>query len=115
MQRLIKITSLVSVSLLLFLVSCEEDNETTPKENDTVTIDMTNNEFDPAEKTIEVGTTVKWVNQDDYIHNVTSDDDIFVSGDIEADETYSYTFENTGTFPYVCTIHDGMDGTIIVE
>ncbi|MCF8230803.1 MAG: cupredoxin domain-containing protein [Bacteroidales bacterium] len=82
---------------------------------DTVLVDMIDNTFDPKEKTIESGTTVKWVNKDDYIHDVTSEDDTFASGNIEAEGSFSYTFNSTGTYPYICTIHDGMEGTIIVE
>ncbi|HUU61047.1 MAG TPA: plastocyanin/azurin family copper-binding protein [Acidimicrobiia bacterium] len=29
-------------------------------------------------------------------------------------ETYSFTFTEAGEYPYICTIHPSMQGTIIV-
>ena len=61
-----------------------------------------------------MGTTVKWVNKDDVDHTVTSSDGFFDSGNISAGEIYEYTLDSTGTFDYVCTLHSGMTGTVIV-
>lgn len=82
---------------------------------DTVTVEMVNSSFDPASKTISTGTTVKWVNKDSYEHNVDSNDDIFASDNLGEGETFTYTFEETGTYDYTCTLHTNMDGTITVE
>jgi len=84
-------------------------------QEETVTIDISGNAFNPSEQTISAGTTVKWVNNDGYAHTVTSEDGVFDSGNIEGGGSFSYTFESTGDYPYVCTIHSGMSGTITVE
>lgn len=79
----------------------------------TVQIDMKNLKFDPAEQTVKVGQTVKWVNQEPIPHNV-------IGGPLKS-STFSkggsYTFKATKpqTIAYVCTIHPGMDGKLIVE
>ncbi len=65
---------------------------------------------------ISVGTTVQWVNQDSVEHTATSDTGVFDSGTLTTGETYSFKFDNTGTFPYHCEIHGAasMSGVIQV-
>jgi plastocyanin len=72
--------------------------------------------FKPASVTINKGDTVTWTNGDQVGHDVTADD--FNSGDpggIGNGESYKYTFKTAGTFDYVCTVHPGMKGTVIVK
>jgi len=76
--------------------------------------------FSPASKTITVGTTIKWTNQDGVTHTVTSGvpgvpSGIFDSGNLGSNGTSSYTFNQAGTFYYYCKIHSSMTGTIIVQ
>lgn len=76
--------------------------------------------FSPASKTITVGTTIKWTNQDGVTHTVTSGtpgspSGLFDSGNIAPNGTSSYTFNQAGTFYYYCKIHSSMTGTIIVQ
>lgn len=66
------------------------------------------------EKNVSVGITVKWINKDDVYHTVTSSGGLFDSGHIAAGEIYEYTFDSAGTYDYVCTLHSGMTGTVIV-
>jgi plastocyanin len=72
--------------------------------------------FKPAEITIQAGDTVTWTNEDSVGHDVTGDD--FNSGSpggIANGETFEHTFDQAGTFDYVCTVHPGMEGTVTVE
>jgi len=52
---------------------------------------------------------------DAVTHTVTSDNAAWDSGNIPAGGTFKFTFTTAGTFPYHCTIHPGMTGTIIVQ
>jgi plastocyanin len=73
-------------------------------------------EFRPAEITVAAGDTVTWTNNDSAGHDVTGDD--FESGEpggIAQGDTFEHTFEEAGTFDYVCTVHPGMEGTVTVE
>jgi plastocyanin len=73
-------------------------------------------QFDPAEVTVAVGDTVTWTNNDSVGHDVTGDD--FESGEaggLGNGDTFEHTFEEAGTFDYVCTVHPGMEGTVTVE
>jgi plastocyanin len=72
--------------------------------------------FDPAEVTVAVGDTVTWTNNDSVGHDVTGDS--FSSGDaggMAGGDTFEHTFEEAGTFDYVCTVHPGMEGSVVVE
>ena len=76
--------------------------------------------FMPASMTVPVGTTVIWINKDRTIHNVTSGvrwtpDGIFASGSLWPNGKFGYTFKKPGTFPYYCTIHSHMEGTIVAQ
>ncbi len=71
--------------------------------------------FTPATITVSVGTTIKWTNKDSYTHNVTSATSVFSSGPVSGGATFSFKFTAAGTYPYTCTIHPGMAGTVIVQ
>ncbi len=71
--------------------------------------------FVPATITIKVGEKVTWTNKDSASHTVTSDDGGFASsGTLSQNKTYSVTFGTAGTFPYHCSIHPTMTGTVTV-
>ncbi len=69
----------------------------------------------PDSITVSVGTTVKWTNNDAIAHDVTSKNNLFFSGNMGPGATFSQTFQSTGSFPYYCTIHSGMTGTVTVQ
>jgi plastocyanin len=48
-------------------------------------------------------------------HTATSYDDIFNSGNLSQGKTFSYTFNELGTYDYFCIPHPWMMGQIIVE
>jgi plastocyanin len=70
--------------------------------------------------TITVGTKILWISISG-VHSTTSGpcppctaDGLWDSG--EGFETFEYTFTQTGTFPYFCTVHGAaMTGTVIVN
>lgn len=77
-------------------------------------IEISNFAFVPSTLTIPAGTTITWVNRDSSNHNIVSDTSLFNSGILSQNQTYSYTFNQTGTYNYHCGIHPNMTGTIIV-
>ena len=73
--------------------------------------------FSPANLTIEVGDTVTWTNRGG-VHNVVADNGEFRNGNASgASWSFSFTFQQAGTFPYHCEPHraQGMTGTIVVQ
>ena len=83
------------------------------QEADTVTID--NFTFNAKELTVPVGTTVKWVNKDDLPHTVVDKSKSFRSKLLDTNGTFSFTFNNAGTFDYFCSLHPQMVGKVIVQ
>jgi plastocyanin len=71
--------------------------------------------FKPATLTVPVGSTIIWYNNDSVPHTVTARDNLFDSGNLPRDGTFSYTFDQKGTFEYYCTLHPRMTATVIVE
>jgi plastocyanin len=72
--------------------------------------------YSPANIEIKRGETVEWQNNDLTPHTVTSQTgDELNSGSVEPDATWSHTFSQPGTFPYYCTFHTEMKGTVTVK
>jgi plastocyanin len=76
---------------------------------------MQNTAFSPSTITVSVNSTVTWTNKDNMNHNVTSNSGLFSSGTIATAGSYSHQFTAAGTYPYNCTFHPGMNGTVIVQ
>jgi plastocyanin len=81
----------------------------------TAEVKIDNFSFGPGAVTVAVGTTVTWTNRDDIPHTVVSTDGVFKSKVLDTDEKFSYTFAKTGSFPYFCSIHPKMTGTVVVQ
>jgi plastocyanin len=74
-----------------------------------------NRAFVPGDLEISVGTTVTWTNTDSVGHTSTSNGSGWDSGLIAPGRGFSFTYQTAGTFPYHCTIHPGMVGTVVVR
>lgn len=111
------LTSLVFLTLFLILgAACSPAPTSTPPPAPTATkIEIANFAFSPATVTVPVGTTVTWTNNDSATHTVTARDRQFDSGDLFRGASFSYTFNQSGTFGYYCAIHPRMTGKIIVQ
>ena len=74
--------------------------------------------FDPPALTVKTGTSVTWTNQDPAPHAIVSDTGSpapFSSGSLPAGASYTFTFTQAGTYPYSCSIHPSMKGSITVQ
>jgi plastocyanin len=111
MRRLLQLATLSLVALLVFAPSAWAQGQE-------VTVRMEDNFFDPANITVEPGTTVTWVQSGNNPHTTTSYDGLWDSGMIEGGSggTFSFTFEEPGTYDYFCIPHEslGMIGSVTV-
>lgn len=72
------------------------------------------NSYNPNRIEINVGDTVTWINDDSSPHTVTSSNDSAFDSDVlMRGETFSFTFDKEGEYPYFCTLHPSMVGTVI--
>jgi plastocyanin len=111
-RMLARLAALSLLGLLVFAPSAWAQGQE-------VTVRMEDNFFDQANITVEPGTTVTWVQSGDNSHTTTSYDGLWDSGMIEGgtDGTFSFTFEEPGTYDYFCIPHEalGMVGTVTVS
>jgi plastocyanin len=71
------------------------------------------NRFDPEAIQVEAGTTVTWRFEDGPVpHDVNGEG--WSSGDPQRSGIFAHTFDQPGTYSYRCTLHDGMDGRVVV-
>ncbi len=81
----------------------------------TASVAIFDNGFSRADLAVVAGTTVTWTNTGRRAHTVTGSAASFGSeGAFGGGGTYTHTFTSAGTFPYICTIHNDMSGTITV-
>lgn len=90
-------------------------SQQTPSQANTSMVTIENFAFSPSNVTIKKGNTVTWTNKDSATHQIASDTGAFQGSAISQGQTYSFTFNDTGTFPYHCAIHPTMKGTITVQ
>jgi plastocyanin len=103
----------IGILMVLGVVAVSGCTSQTQPTSNTVTIQ--NMAFNPQTLNIKVGTTVTWINNDTVTHDVTSDTGLFTSGNLTNGQSYNYTFNQTGSYPYHCAIHPSMTGTIVVS
>ncbi len=85
----------------------------TPVVNEAKAISIKNFSFDPAVLNINKGATVIWTNNDPVPHQIKSA--TFNSDILSNSQTFSFTFNDVGSFDYSCAIHPSMTGQIIVK
>ena len=71
--------------------------------------------FSPNPISVSVGTTVSWLNNDNTAHAPAANNGVWTSPSIAPSSRFNQTFTTAGSFPYHCTIHPGMVGTITVQ
>jgi len=79
------------------------------------TVTIKDYQFAPATVKIAAGSTVTWTNKDADVHTVMSATGLFVSGALDTDDKFSYTFTKPGTYVIACSLHPQMSETIVVE
>ena len=120
-------------AVMLFLAACS------PGAPDRVTrsgneVAIEHIAFQPSTIEVGAGTTITWTNLDDQVaHTVTSgaagdkgipgvdegrpnEPDGIFAGDLDgAGSTFSFTFDEPGTYDYFCEIHPVMTATVLVD
>lgn len=78
----------------------------------TTEVDVVDNEFQPSVIEIEAGDTVTWTWGGQSQHDVAGDG---FESEVQTSGTFSHTFESPGEYDYVCNIHSGMNGLVVVR
>ena len=100
----------------------EETETATDEPADRAVVTLANVGFEPVRRSIDPGTTVRWVNEDGVGHDVTSTqfhvtaENWSLSESLAAGASTAHTFDSPGIYEYYCTIHgrSSMCGVILV-
>ena len=111
---IVSLFAMVIVATLL-LSAASPGSAATAAQPASAEVKVDNFSFGPATLTVPVGTTVTWTNRDDIPHTIVSTDKVFKSKVLDTDEKFSFTFAKPGTYPYFCSIHPKMTGSVVVQ
>jgi len=117
---IVAVLILVAIGIYFFVlknrtVNNEIPNPLTNTEANGTIVSIKNFVFNPQTLKIKIGTKVTWVNNDSVSHTVTSDsDNILNSPVLSPGQSFSFTFTDSGSTNYHCTIHPAMKGLIII-
>jgi plastocyanin len=101
-----------TAALTAVLVGCGGSESTKPVATTEVTM-AKSYRFDPKVIEIKAGQTVTWSNDDNFTHSVQVDGQ--EDHEVEPGESVSITFDEPGTYHYVCRLHEqDMDGEVVV-
>jgi plastocyanin len=72
--------------------------------------------YTPSIVNVVIGTnnTVRWINMDSVVNDITSSDISFRSGVIKAGYAWTHTFDKPGIYRYYSDIHPWLQGIVIV-
>ncbi|HKX80962.1 MAG TPA: plastocyanin/azurin family copper-binding protein [Nitrososphaera sp.] len=124
-SRIAVASGLVAVLAAIFTVPLTAFAADVPVDITAGSISKTDDAYSPNPVQANVGDTVIWTNRDTTLHTATSGTasggptNVF-GGNltnpvlIAPSQTMSFTFSEAGEFPYYCTLHPNMIGTVIV-
>jgi plastocyanin len=87
---------------------------------DAPSVSVQDNLFVPKQAEIVAGDSLTWSHDGAVEHTITADDGSFDSGIINPGDTFAFTFDSSGMYPYYCQIHGapggvGMAGMVLVD
>lgn len=84
---------------------------------ETSEVNIEDSAYGPANIRVKKGTTVTWTNKDTIRHDIAPDEENpnFQGSELLGQgESYSFTFNEVGTYNYHCTPHPFMKGSVEV-
>jgi plastocyanin len=115
--------TVLGLSLLLTFSGCGDDGDPNASSSSTslpspaagVTVGQF--AFNPSAVTVPPGGTVTWTNDDDAAHSISDTSSMAtpVSKALNKGDTFSISYPKPGTYPYVCGIHNYMQGAVEVK
>src|SRR5215213_1045969 len=71
--------------------------------------------FVPERLEVAAGDTVVWTNKDFLPHTVTAVKAQLESGELEQDKSWKFVARKKGEIGYICRLHPGMRGVLLVK
>lgn len=116
--------SFLWIAVLALAAACHNSSSSSPTEPPppaatTITIlgENGSSSFAPNPATATAGKTIEWKNNDVNTHRIVSNTaGVFDTGDIAAGATSkAVTVSQPGSYPYHCSLHTSMTGTLNVN
>ncbi len=108
---LLQVKKLLAFAALAALILPASAGSAT-SERATKRVSAYNNYFSPKSVKVRKGTRVTWVIRKG-VHNVRGKG--LKSANLTKGHTYTKKFKRGGTYRYVCTLHRGMNGKVVVR
>jgi plastocyanin len=85
-----------------------------PKPRAANTVQIKNFAYAPATLRVRAGSTVRWTNEDSAPHTASAANGSFTSPTLRLRGAYARRFTRPGRYSYLCALHPGMRGTVVV-
>ena len=92
-----------------------EDEEPVAKAAADGSVTISDFKFSPKTVTVNEGDSVTFTNDGPTLHTATAEDGSFDTGNLNAGDSDTVTFDSAGTIAYICTPHPFMKGTVVVQ
>jgi plastocyanin len=104
------------LAIVVLLAGCEVQTNAAAAPVETAQVSMPPSyRFDPPAIQVPAGTTVTWSNSDNFTHSVSVNGGAFPFLNLPPGQSGAITFDQPGTYDYVCTYHaQNMKGRVIV-
>ena len=99
-------------SLLTIVWACKKHEDGVRNDNE---IWLHNNTVEPYQIKVSKGTTITFINKDVKTHTASEVNSKFYSGKLKPGDSYSYTFNDTGYYAFICNYQNSILGQIIVK
>ncbi|WP_342304672.1 hypothetical protein [Methanolobus sp. ZRKC5] len=116
-RSLIFLIMLISVLSLSFSGCVDEQSSESQSVEADAIIYINEYEFHPYSSMISPGDTVRWINNDSVAFIIKGNlvgGDSFQSPTLRKNDTFTYTFEDVGTYKYELVTHPWTKGGLIV-
>lgn len=100
---------------LLATSACADDDSDAAPGDDPVAatgVAVVDNDFEPETIAVDVGDTVTWNWEGSNPHDVVGES---FESEVQTSGTFTHAFDVSGEFDYVCTVHPGMNGQVVVQ
>ncbi len=71
--------------------------------------------YNPPSVNVPAGSAIKWINNDNSLHTVTSFTKAFDSGILQPNQEFGSPFYYSGIYKYYCQLYPYMNGAVIVN
>jgi plastocyanin len=105
----------LAAATVVAVPACQNNDDLTAIHPGTLFVAARDSFFQPDTVTIARGLPVRWTNEGAVYHTVVSDSALWASNLLSPTWWFEVRFDSAGTFPYHCSRHAGMAGTVIVQ